>query len=279
MTDSAASNTLSWADVNGFYRVVSFVVTDGIITSINIKFDARDGAGRDFSGTYTGGSGTVEVIKSRSYVAMFEGNESSDASNCSFFANGDNEVGDYIYRVQLKASTGSTFDLTEGKGIALSCYQQGNVIFLNEIVSGDIVNTGVVYGASSLDNYYAATNEYGKTRTQIVNTNIETVCTEYVNDNVYLIELNDASDIEGVSESGAGRLRYLTTAAKGLDPTPTTEILWKVGDLIEDPVFKRVGDSGTNECIVGSRVHRSPKGHELMYLRMWDVVKDIDIPS
>lgn len=279
MTDSAASNTLSWADVNGFYRVVSFVVAGGIITSIDIKFDSRDGAGRDFSGTYTGGSGTVEVIKSRSYVAMFEGNESSDTSNCSFFANGDNEVGDYIYRVQLKESTGSTFDLTEGKGIALSCYQQGNVIFLNEIVSGDIVNTGVVYGASSLDNYYDSTNEYGKTRTQIVNTNIETVCTEYVDDNVYLIELNDASDIESVSESGAGRLRYLTTTAKGLDPTPTTEILWKVGDLIEDPVFKRVGNSGTNECIVGSRVHRSPRGHELMYLRMWDVVETIKIPN
>lgn len=276
MSQSVGSATYSWGSVNGFYRVTNYVGTSNV-TSINIPFDARDGDGRDFSGTYVNESGTVEVIKSRSYIAMFEGNQNSTQSNCSYFQNGTYSVDDYDFVIKLKPTTGTSFDLIQGKGIAFSYYQQGNLIFMNEIVSGDIVNSGVIYGTSSVANFYSSSNEYGKTRTQIVNTNIASVCAEYTNDNVHLIQLNDASDIMGVSETDGGRLQYLKTSIKSLNKS--TETKWQIGDLIDDPAFKKVGDSGINECVVGSRVHRSPRGHELMYERMWSVVQNINIPN
>ena len=275
MEDSAAGSTESWEDSNGFYKVIGYEETGGDLDSIDILFDARDGNGRDFSGTYTTNSGGVEIIKTRDYTPMFEtGDVNASASNCFYFEAGDVSVGEYTYRWQLQNGA-TTFNLLRGKGIVFSCYQQGKTIFMNEIVSGDIVNTGDVKGAANATAFYADANEVGKTRMGIVNSNISSVVDEYsANDNVHLIDLNDYTDIKDVSETTGKRLYYnSTTEVNGSAYT------WKVGDLIEDPTFKRVGDTGTNECVVGNRIHRSPKGHELMFDNMNSVVSNITIPS
>jgi len=263
----------SWADSNGFYKVVQYSTSGSTITAIWVNLDSRPASGRDFS-TYSG-SGTVELIKCRDYVIQMEGTESKTTANCAYIENGTETSEGYSIKWELKSSTASPFYLEAGKGIAVSCYQQANTIFMREIVSGDIINTGSVKGASSAANFYDAANEVGKTRMAIVNENITDVVAEYsANDNVHLIDLNDSSDIKDVTETGAGRLYYdSTTEVTGSAYT------WKVGDLIEDPTFKRVGDTGTNECVVGSRIHRSPKGHELMFNRMNAVVSAIEIPN
>jgi hypothetical protein len=263
----------SWADSNGFYKVVKYSTSGSTITAIWVNLDSRPASSRDFS-TYSG-SGTVELIKCRDYVIQMEGTESKTTANCAYIENGTETSEGYSIKWELKSSTASPFYLEAGKGIAVSCYQQANTIFMREIVSGDIINTGSVKGASSAANFYDPANEVGKARMAIVNENITDVVAEYsANDNVHLIDLNDSTDIKDVTETGAGRLYYdSTTEVTGSAYT------WKVGDLIEDPTFKRVGDTGTNECVVGSRIHRSPKGHELMFNRMNAVVSAIEIPN
>lgn len=278
MTDEVSSppTAESWSSVNGFHRVVGYAATNGVLTSLDISFDARDGAGRDFSGTYAG-NGKAQIVKCRRYTPMFETSDvAASSENCFYFQNGDVEDGDYVYRWQLKNNV-SRFNLLHGKGIVFSCYQQGNVIYMNEIISGDIVNTGTVYGANTETLFWGDENETGKTRTQIINENIQAVVTDYSSSSVYLADLNDASVMKDVSETAGGRIYYGETTEKNLDPAAAA-VPWEIGDLIEDPVFKRVGDSGTNECVVGGRVHRSPYGHELMYNRLWAVIKDINIP-
>ena len=52
-----------------------------------------------------------------------------------------------------------------------------------------------------------------------------------------------------------------------------------VNDLIEDPIFKATGDSGVNERVMGKRLHRSPKGHEEIYNRLYSVISSITIPN
>ena len=279
---------ISWEEFNGFHRVVGYTASAGNITDITVAFDARNagivgssGPGnwyRDFRAGRVGNLGTVEILKLRDVVVEFEGTASSTESNCARFVNGTASIdsGNYSCVTQLKS--GSTFNLTSGKGIAFSLYQQGNVIYMNEVSSGDIANAGYLLGSDSYDNFYSQT-EIGSSRIKIVNNMIATVVGAYGSDKcVYLVDLNDSSDIVGVTETNAGRLKYGSTTAALLSPEGAA-VRYKVSDLIEDPVFKRVGNTGNSECIVGERLHRSPKGRELLFNRLWAKIQTITIPS
>jgi hypothetical protein len=276
---------ISWNEFNGFYRVVGYTASGDNITEITVAFDSRN-AGisaptpyyRDFRGGRINSLGTIEILKLRDVVVEFEGTASSTESNCARFVNGTASIdsGNYSCVTQLKS--GSTFNLTSGKGIAFSLYQQGNVIYMNEVSSGDITNAGYLLGSNNYDNFYSQ-SEIGASRAEIVNNMITTVVDDYGSDNcVYLVDLNDSSDIVGVTKTSAGRLKYGSTTAALLNPVGTP-VRYKVSDLIEDPVFKRVGDTGNSECIVGERLHRSPKGHELLFNRLWAKIQTITIPS
>jgi len=279
---------ISWSDFNGFYRLVGYTASGDNITEITVAFDSRNagivgssGPGnwyRDFRGGRINSLGTIEILKLRDVVVEFEGTASSTESNCARFVNGTASIdsGNYSCVTQLKS--GSTFNLTSGKGIAFSLYQQGNVIYMNEVSSGDITNAGYLLGSDNYDNFYSQ-SEIGASRAEIVNNMITTVVDDYGSDNcVYLVDLNDSSDIVGVTKTSAGRLKYGSTTAALLNPEGTA-VRYKVSDLIEDPVFKRVGDTGNSECIVGERLHRSPKGHELLFNRLWAKIQTITIPS
>jgi len=276
---------ISWNEFNGFYRVVGYTASGDNITEITVAFDSRNAGAsgsppyyRDFRGNRISSYGTIEILKLRDVVVEFEGTASSTESNCARFVNGTASIdgGNYSCVTQLKS--GSTFNLTSGKGIAFSLYQQGNVIYMNEVSSGDITNAGYLLGSDSYDNFYSQ-SEIGASRAEIVNNMITTVVDDYGSDNcVYLVDLNDSSDIIGVTKTSAGRLKYGSTTAALLNPEGTA-VRYKVSDLIEDPVFKRVGDTGNSECIVGERLHRSPKGHELLFNRLWAKIQTITIPS
>jgi len=276
---------ISWNEFNGFYRVVGYTASGDNITEITVAFDSRNAGAsgsppyyRDFRGNRISSYGTIEILKLRDVVVEFEGTASSTESNCARFVNDTASIdgGNYSCVTQLKS--GSTFNLTSGKGIAFSLYQQGNVIYMNEVSSGDITNAGYLLGSDSYDNFYSQ-SEIGASRAEIVNNMITTVVDDYGSDNcVYLVDLNDSSDIIGVTKTSAGRLKYGSTTAALLNPEGTA-VRYKVSDLIEDPVFKRVGDTGNSECIVGERLHRSPKGHELLFNRLWAKIQTITIPS
>ena len=276
---------ISWNEFNGFHRVVGYTASGDNITDITVAFDSRN-AGisgstpyyRDFRGGRIDAFGTIEILKLRDVVVEFEGTASSTDSNCARFVNDTASIdsGNYSCVTQLKS--GSTFNLTSGKGIAFSLYQQGNVIYMNEVSSGDITNAGYLLGSNNYDNFYSQL-EIGASRAEIINNMITTVVDDYGSDNcVYLVDLNNSSDIVGVTKTGAGRLKYGSTTAALLNPEGAA-VRYKVSDLIEDPVFKRVGDTGNSECIVGERVHRSPKGHELLFNRLWAKIQTIIIPS
>lgn len=276
---------ISWDEFNGFHRVVGYTASGDNITEITVAFDSRN-AGvvsptpyyRDFRSGRINSLGTIEILKLRDVVVEFEGTASSTESNCARFVNGTASIdsGNYSCVTQLKS--GSTFNLTSGKGIAFSLYQQGNVIYMNEVSSGDITNAGYLLGSDNYDNFYSQ-SEIGASRAEIVNNMITTVVDDYGSDNcVYLVDLNDSSDIVGVTKTSAGRLKYGSTTAALLNPEGEA-VRYKVSDLIEDPVFKRVGDTGNSECIVGERLHRSPKGHELLFNRLWAKIQTITIPS
>jgi hypothetical protein len=359
LLDHSNAGEISWADVNGFYKVVDYTISSNgqRITNIQIQLDTRDGADRKFhetfglevsgiskaasavvtlgaslsgkvvgdkvaligleggdfatsanglfeitainspteivinlnssgfSGTYTTNSGSlsvaeIELFNSRPYLAEFEGTSGNTlaGNNYSFFAHGDNTVGDYKVKVQLSGGEGTQFNLVEGKGIVFSVYQQGNVIFMNEVVSGDITNAGKIIGKDTLSNFFSQT-ETGLTRLKTVRKVITDTVNAYASsDNVHLVDLYDITDLKSTTESTAGRLIYGSDNYKANAITDASATLL-VNDLIEDPVFKATGDSGVNERVTGKRLHRSPEGHKKISTRLYSVISSITIPS
>ena len=285
MQDTSNAGEISWADVNGFYKVVDYTLSANgqRIVSIQALLDSRDSADRKFNGNYdtaTANLGTLELFNSRPYLAEFEGTSGNTlaGNNYSFFAHGDNTVDDYKVKVQLSGGEGTQFNLVEGKGIVFSVYQQGNVIFMNEVVSGDITNAGKIIGKDKLSNFFSQT-ETGLTRLKTVRKVITDTVNSYTSsDNVHLVDLYDITDLKATTESTAGRLIYGSDnyKANAINDTPVTLL---VNDLIEDPVFKATGDSGVNERVTGKRLHRSPEGHKKISERLYSVISGITIPS
>jgi hypothetical protein len=283
MQDTAGAGEISWADVNGYYKVINYTTSaDGQrITNIQVLLDTRDSVKRKFDSNYdTVNKGTVELFSSRPYLAEFEGTSGNTlaGNNYSFFAHGDNTVGDYKVKVQLSGGEGTQFNLVEGKGIVFSVYQQGNVIFMNEVVSGDITNAGKIIGKDTLSNFFSQT-ETGLTRLKTVRKVITDTVNSYTSsDNVHLVDLYDITDLKSTTESTAGRLIYGSDNYKANAITDASATLL-VNDLIEDPVFKATGDSGVNERVTGKRLHRSPEGHKKISARLYSVISSITIPS
>lgn len=285
MQDTSSAGEISWADVNGFYKVVDYTLSANgqRIVSIQALLDSRDSADRKFNGNYdtaTANLGTLELFNSRPYLAEFEGTSGNTlaGNNYSFFAHGDNTVGDYKVKVQLSGGEGTQFNLVEGKGIVFSVYQQGNVIFMNEVVSGDITNAGKIIGKDTLSNFFSQT-ETGLTRLKTVRKVITDTVNAYASsDNVHLVDLYDITDLKSTTESTAGRLIYGSDNYKANAITDASATLL-VNDLIEDPVFKATGDSGVNERVTGKRLHRSPDGHKKISARLYSVISSITIPS
>ena len=285
MQDTSSAGEISWADVNGFYKVVDYTLSANgqRIVSIQALLDSRDSADRKFNGNYdtaTANLGTLELFNSRPYLAEFEGTSGNTlaGNNYSFFAHGDNTVGDYKVKVQLSGGEGTQFNLVEGKGIVFSVYQQGNVIFMNEVVSGDITNAGKIIGKDTLSNFFSQT-ETGLTRLKTVRKVITDTVNSYTSsDNVHLVDLYDITDLKSTTESTAGRLIYGSDNYKANAITDASATLL-VNDLIEDPVFKATGDSGVNERVTGKRLHRSPEGHKKISARLYSVISSITIPS
>ena len=305
--DTAHGSRKSWADVNGFYKVLNYTTTylsglnRTVLSTIDINLDARNSRTTYFThdGVITTGSGSyfrqgnldadgniveqVQVINTRPYIAQFEGSSYNDSTNCSYFEAGESEYDGYKVVVQL--TDGKTdFDLVDGNGICFSVYQQGNVIYMNEIVSGAITNVGKVVGASSVSNFWStnqSTNETGLTRLKTV----RKIITDTVNlpalsnDNVHLVDLYDINDLKSTTETTAGRLIYGEDNYKEADSSTGADSTLKVGDLIEDPIFKSSGDSGITERVMGKRLHRSPKGHEEIATRLYDDISNITIPN
>ncbi len=285
MQDTSSAGEISWADVNGFYKVVDYTLSANgqRIVSIQALLDSRDSADRKFNGNYdtaTANLGTLELFNSRPYLAEFEGTSGNTlaGNNYSFFAHGDNTVGDYKVKVQLSGGEGTQFNLVEGKGIVFSVYQQGNVIFMNEVVSGDITNAGKITGKDTLSNFFSQT-ETGLTRLKTVRKVITDTVNAYASsDNVHLVDLYDITDLKSTTESTAGRLIYGSDNYKANAITDASATLL-VNDLIEDPVFKATGDSGVNERVTGKRLHRSPDGHKKISARLYSVISSITIPN
>jgi hypothetical protein len=285
----------SWRNVNGFYKVIDYStsVVSGVevVTQIQINLDSRNSSTRFFTEPSTGatnfssnGNEEVEAIGTRSYIAQFEGSSYNTGTNYNYFEHGSNTYDGYTIEVQL-TNTSQPFNLTPGRGICFSVYQQGNVIYMNEIASGNITNVGKVVGASSLSNFWAEnlnTNESGLTRLKIVRKVItDTVqLPALVADKVHLVDLYQISDLKNTVETTGGRLIYGSDNYK--EPTSgLADTTLLVNDLIEDPVFKGTGNSGVNERVMGRRLHRSPKGHELLFERLNQVIgaSSFTIPS
>ena len=283
MQDTAGAGEISWADVNGFYKVINYTISpDGQrITNIQVILDTRDSANRKFNGNYdTVTKGTLELFSSRPYLVEFEGSSANtlEANNYSYFAHGDNTVDDYKVKVQLSTGTGTQFNLVAGKGIVFSVYQQGNVIYMNEVVSGDITNAGKIVGSDTLDNFFSQT-ETGLTRLKTVRKVITDTVNSYDSSaNVHLVDLYDVDDLKTTTETTAGRLIYGSDNYKA-DTSGGASSKLMVNDLIEDPLFKATGDSGVNERVMGKRLHRSPKGHEEIYNRLYSVISSTTIPN
>ena len=283
MQDTAGAGEISWADVNGFYKVVDYTLSGNgqRITNIQVILDTRDSANRKFNGNYdTVTKGTLELFSSRPYLVEFEGSSANtlEANNYSYFAHGDNTVGDYKVKVQLSGGEGTQFNLVAGKGIVFSVYQQGNVIYMNEVVSGDITNAGKIVGSDTLDNFFSQT-ETGLTRLKTVRKVITDTVNAYDSSaNVHLVDLYDVDDLKTTTETTAGRLIYGSDNYKA-DTSGGASSKLMVNDLIEDPIFKATGDSGVNERVMGKRLHRSPKGHEEIYNRLYSVISSITIPN
>lgn len=300
MTNAAVgAGDESWSDVNGFYKVVNYNLSGNNIQSIQVMLDTRDSAGRVFSDgagatNYNASSGTLQLFNCRPYIAQFEGNTNNTTSNCSFFENGDNVVGDFTIKVQMKEDTPSpynlTYDATTGKvkAICFSVYQQGNVIFMNEIASGDVIPSGKVVGGATTSGFWGQT-EVGKTRLQTVRETITTTVNSFSDSaNVHLVDLYDIDDLAAgnigtgdtpaTTETTGGRLIYGDANYKA-DTSGGAASRLLINDLIEDPIFKATGDSGTNERVMGQRLHRSPRGHEEIFNRLWAVIEDLTIPN
>ena len=304
-------NVKTWADVNGFYKLLNYTTTylsginKTVLSTVDINLDARnskttyfthdgsttmpDGSGGTIigSGSYfrqdnLDGDGNiieqVQIINTRPYIAQFEGSSHNNDTNCSYFEAGESEYDGYKTVVQL--TDGKTnFDLVAGKAICFSVYQQGNVIYMNEIVSGNITNVGKVVGASSVSDFFST--ESGLTRLKTVRKVIsDTVNLPALsNDNVHLVDLYEIDDLKNTTETTAGRLIYGEDNYKEADSSTGSDSTLKVGDLIEDPVFKSSGNSGITERVMGKRLHRSPKGHEEIYNRLYSVISGITIPN
>ena len=309
-------NVKTWADVNGFYKVINYttVYIPGlqrtVVATMDINLDARNSKTTYFThdgstlmsdgqgGTITGTGSffkqdnvdvegniieRVEVINTRPYIAQFEGSSYNNSTNCSYFEAGQSEYDGYKVVIQL--TDGKTeFNLEAGNAICFSVYQQGNVIYMNEIISGTITNVGKVVGASSVANFWStnqSTNETGLTRLKTVRKIItDTVqLPALANDNVHLVDLYEIDDLKNTTETTAGRLIYGQDNYKEADSSTGSNSILKVGDLIEDPIFKSSGNSGVTERVMGKRLHRSPKGHEEISTRLYNEISNITIPN
>jgi hypothetical protein len=261
---------VSWADLNGFYRVQGY---GGNVSAIQVLLNARDASGHDFDGHGDFSSATIELIKTEGYIAQFEGSSYNTSSNCSYFEHGEETVtvdgDDYTVKTNLiGGSDGSRFNLVAGQGIAISVHQQGNVIYMNEVCSGAIENMGVVLGAVDRDAFYSNSNEEGKTRLVIVRDAIrDFVSSMSENENIHLVQLYDESDVPSVSYTAGGRMRYLEQNYTKPSASDSSEIS-KVSDLMYAPLFKGVSGSGNTERQRGNMVHRSPEGQRLFFERM-----------
>lgn len=306
---TAHGSRKSWADVNGFYKIINYTTTylsginKTVLGTIDINLDARNSKTTYFThdGVITTATGNasyfkqgnldadeniieqVQIINTRPYIAQFEGSSDNDDTNCSYFEAGESKYDGYKVVVQL--TDGKTeFNLEAGNAICFSVYQQGNVIYMNEIISGTITNVGKVVGASSVANFWStnqSTNEAGLTRLKTVRKIItDTVqLPALANDNVHLVDLYEIDDLKNTTETTAGRLIYGEDNYKEADSSTGLDSTLKVGDLIEDPIFKSSGDSGITERVMGKRLHRSPKGHEEIYSRLYSVISGITIPN
>tara|TARA_X000001382_G_scaffold130512_1_gene125628 strand:+ start:57 stop:2855 length:2799 start_codon:yes stop_codon:yes gene_type:complete len=291
--NSGVTNHISWAEVNGYYKVVNYTTNTAnlgegpvdVVVNVQIQLDTRNSALRDFTGHYIASSGLLEVVNTRPYIAQFQASEYNTGSNYNYFEHGDVTIDDYKVKVQLTDSSqpfNLTYDSTSGKvkAICFSVYQQGNVIFMNEVVSGEITPAGKVLGASSVANFWAQT-EVGLTRLKTVRKVITDTVNAYGDtDNVYLVDLYDIADLKSTTETTAGRLQYGEDNYKG-DTSAASESVLLINDPIEDPVFKATGNSGVNERVMGKRLHRSPKGHELIFNRLNSVIgaTNFEIPN
>lgn len=265
------------SNANGVFEITAINSS----TQIEINLDSSS-----FSDTYVANSGylsgaEVEIFSSRPYLAEFEGTAGNTlvGNNYSYFAHGDNTYDDYTVKVQLSTGIGTQYNLVEGNGIVFSVYQQGNIIFMNEVARGNITNAGKIVGKNSLSDFYSQT-EVGLTRLKTVRKIITDTVTSLSSDNVHLVDLYEITDLKSTTETTAGRLEYGSASYKA-DTSSGGSSKLLINDLIEDPVFKATGDSGVNERVMGKRLHRSPKGHELLFERLNQVIgaSSFTIPS
>lgn len=283
---------IDWPSINGFYKVINYSTVsnnDSRVTQLDLLCDARQGVNREFgAGGLDVTSATVEHLDFRTYIAEFEGTSSSSVGSSAYFEdNTADATGNLIdsnnYQVRVNLKTASTFELSAGKGIAFGLYQEGNTIYMNEINSGDIVNTGSVTGALTYDAFYSQSEDGAMTRLFTINQNITTKVNTYSEtaDRVHLCNLYDASDMRNTTVSTGGRVKYGASSTFSVYNSGFASRNLRVGDVLEDTAFKKSGDTGSNESTAGSRLHRSPYGHELLYNRLYTTIgaSSFTIPS
>lgn len=270
----ASSNVASqWELFNGFYKVVEYTGTT--VSQMKLLVNTGEGPDRNFQPShrdYT--SATVEHLDFRTYVAEFEGLGSAYFEDNSADDNGNLiDSNNYQVRVNLK-NNASTFNLTAGKGIVFGLYQVANTIYMNEITSGDIVNTSSLEGKADYATFYSQDDGTWRTRLFTINKMIADKVNSYNSstDKVYLCDLYSGSDIKDATVTSSGRVKYDSTNTYSVYNSGFADVRTKVGDPIEDPAFKKSGDTGSNESMVGFRLHRSPKGHELLFNRLYSLI-------
>jgi hypothetical protein len=268
---NAGSGT--WAEFNGFHKVVNYVGSP-TVTSIDVLFNPGQGPDRHFggSGQYNISSATVEHLDFRTYTPEFEGLGSGYFQDNTADAVGNLiDSNNYQVRVNLK-NNASTFNLTAGKGIVFGLYQVANTIYMNEITSGNIVNTSSLEGAANYDAFYADEGS-AKTRLFTINKIItDKVATYNSTQRVHSVNLYETTDMKDVTVTSGGRVKYGSSNTHTAYDSGFAARTYRVGDPLEDPTFKKSGDTGSNESMVGFRLHRSPKGHELLFNRLYTLI-------
>jgi hypothetical protein len=159
---------------------------------------------------------------------------------------------------------------------------------MNEVASGDVVPTGKVVGNATTSGFWEQ-EDIGKTRLQTVRETIRSTVNAYADSaNVHLVDLYDIDDLAAgnigtggtpsTTETTGGRLIYGEANYKA-DTSGGASSRLLINDPIEDPIFKATGDSGINERVMGKRLHRSPKGHEEIFNRLYNEIGSITIPN